>query len=119
MQQDSAVFVGLDTSKMKISVALARGRWDAGWWELGGRPQAAEDGSRVGTRSAACIRLSNDLVAVDRAHGGVAVTMKHDRGHRAPRVAERCACRGPALPHGGERGGEVLGDTTGQARMHV
>jgi hypothetical protein len=26
---------------------------------------------------------------------------------------------GPALPHGGERGGEVLGDTAGQARMHA
>src|SRR4051794_23563359 len=66
-----------------------------------------------------CLRLGNDLVAVDRAHGGVAVTMKHDRGHRAPRAVERCACRGPALPHGGECGREVLGDTAGQTRMHA
>src|SRR3954466_5166925 len=37
------------------------------------------------------LRLGNNLVAVDRAHGRVAVTMKHDRGHRAPRAVERGA----------------------------
>src|SRR3954451_12683449 len=40
-----------------------------------------------------CPRLGNDLVAVDRAHSGVAVPVKHDRGHRAPRAVERYACR--------------------------
>src|SRR3954454_14685063 len=56
-----------------------------------------------------CLRLGNDLVAVDRAHGRVAGTMKHDRGHRAPRAVDRGTCRGPALPHGSECGREVLG----------
>src|SRR3982750_516280 len=59
------------------------------------------------------LRLGNDLVAVDRAHGRVAVPMKHNRGHRAPRPVARCACRGPALPHGSERGREVLGHAAG------
>src|SRR3954468_23458095 len=35
------------------------------------------------------LRLGNNLVAVDRAHGRVAVPMEHDRGHRPPRAVER------------------------------
>src|SRR4051794_7517603 len=55
-----------------------------------------------------CLGLGNDLIAVDRAHGGVAITVKHDGRHRTPRPVARRASRA-ALPHGGERGGKVLG----------
>src|SRR4051794_39911333 len=67
-----------------------------------------------------CLRLGNDLVAVDRAHGRVAVTMEYDRGHRAPRAVERGAGGSwPALPHGSECGREVLGDAAGEPRMYA
>src|SRR3954453_5233638 len=64
-----------------------------------------------------CLRLSDDLIAINRAHGRVAIAVEYDRGDRTPRpVARYASC--PTLPHGGKRGGKVLGRTAGQARMH-
>src|SRR4051812_49514633 len=80
------------------------------------RPAAAHGWAQI----CPCPRLSNDLIPVDRAHRRVTVAVEHDRGHRTLRpVVRRARPRWPALPHGGERGGEVLGDTTGQPRMHA
>src|SRR4051794_9860637 len=64
------------------------------------------------------LRLSNDLITIDWADRRIAIAVEHDRGHGTPRpVVRRARPRWPALPHGSECGGKILGDTTSQPRM--
>ena len=63
------------------------------------------------------LRLGDDLIAIHRVDGGIAVSVKYD-GRNGASDPARCSRKiGPALPHRCEGRRHVAGSATRQSRM--
>src|SRR6266496_3843292 len=64
------------------------------------------------------IRLCDDVIAVARMHGGVAIAVEHD-GRDNPFASLDHRDTGGALSHRREGGGKVAGDPASEAGVHT